>query len=348
MEQKKMSHVQNSIQEWIDDLIPIKTTLNDEIISKLDTHIVEACKKLHAFITRLYKDMYENPDKYGLNNNSEEITDRGLNVLYGFIWEGIPDGELINDTLVFIPDFNKKINHHKGINKLFNKTSYSMRERLNFLRRCGLLIEEKDGGAYVTNPEYPNIFLPLQKMRQASFKNYAGSVVYRNCEFRLIADQKYSPTLSDIMYNRTSQEMKNLLYKIDKYAEQNKFKTECRVKECIYYKYKGKRIFNIRVRRHEVHVEVGIGNLDHINQMFESYSDEFKNFITKNMNYCRNCFSEHGGGNKVILFNKQIRICSGGPFLYIKNPLLCQFENIIKAIDFGCSLVDNEKKSKNK
>jgi len=76
-----MSHVQNSIQEWIDDLIPIKTTLNDEIISKLDTYIIEACKKLHAFITRLYKDMYENPDK------------------------------------------------------------------------CELFIEEKDGGAYVTNPE---------------------------------------------------------------------------------------------------------------------------------------------------------------------------------------------------
>jgi len=336
MSQESTKAVQESMQKRLNDLIPIETSLNAETISQLGSYMVQACRELYDFITRLYTDIYNNPAEYGLLIDDKETRDRALGFL-GFVWEGIPDGELMSDSVVWIPNFNK--NQHKGVEKLFSKTPFSGRQRLNFLERCGLFIEETKDGAYVTNIEYPNMFLPLQKLRQAAKKNYAGSNVYFNCEFRLIANPKYQPTLSDIVYNRTSPEMKDLLFKIDSYAKSKKFKTECRVKECIYYKYKGKRVFNIRVRRHEVHIEIGIGDLDRINRMEKIYSDGLMNFIKRNMNYCRNCFPHHGGGVPVTFFNKQVRICGGGAFLYIKNPTLGQFDYITQAINFGCDVI---------
>ena len=334
------------IQEWLVDLIPLEVSLKGESISQLDDHMIKACKELHAFITKLYTDMRDNPGEYDLIHENEEVVGRAMGVLRGFIWEMIPDGELMGDNIVWIRDFEQKANHHKGIAKLFSKTAYSVRQRLNFLERCGLHIEENAEGAYVTNTLYPNIFLPLFTLRKANertksggWKNYAGFCVYKNCEFRLVADPMFKPTLEDVMYNRVSPDMKNVLLKIDEYAKQNNLKAESHVGECIYYMLKGKRIFNIRVRRHEVHVEISIGSIERINEMLVIYSEDFINFIRKNMNYCRNCFPHHGGGNEVSLFGKKIRICSGGADLFIKNPMSCQFENIMQAIDFGCKVV---------
>jgi hypothetical protein len=331
----------DTIQEWLNDLIPLEITINTETISKLDSRMVQACKELYAFIARLYNDMYHNPTEYGLIGENKEIFDRALGVLHSFIWQMIPDGELMSDSLVWIPDFEQKINHHKGIAKLFSKTPFSMRQRLNLLQHCGLHIEDKEDGACVTNSEYPNMFLPLQSLRQKKKKNYAGSVIYQNCEFRLIANPKYQPTLADIMYNRTSPETEDLLHRLDAYAKERKFIPENRVKECIYYRYKDKRIMTITVRRNLVYILIDIGDIDHINQM--QYSSDFKEFIKKNMGYCTNCFPHHGGGKKVTLFDKQVGVC-GRESLNVKNLKPNQFEYITQALDFGCNVVDDSRK----
>lgn len=336
MRQESLHSIQNAMQTLMDDLIPLEVTLNPETTSQLDSHMVQSCKELYSFITRLYTDIYNNPSEYGLLIDDKETRDRALGFL-GFIWEGIPDGELINDSLVWIPGFIQKISHHKGANKLFRKTPYSARQRLEFMQRCGLRIEEKEGGAYVTNAEYPRMFLPLQKLRQAAKKNYTGSVVYHNCEFRLIANPKYQPTIADIMYNRVSPETEELLLWLDAYVREKKFKPECRVKECIYYRYKGKRVMTITVRRNLVYVLIHIGDIDHINQM--PYSDDFTAFIKRNMSYCTNCFSHHGGGKKIMLFGKQIGVC-GHEWLKVINPKPNQFDYITQAIDFGRDVVD--------
>ena len=330
--QEALRDVQNSLQELINDLIPIEITLNAETASKLDNAMVQSCKELHVFITHLYADIYNNPDEYGLLIDDKETRNRALGFL-GFIWERIPDGELINDSLVWIPDFEQQINHHKGVSKLIAKTPYSGRQRLNFMQRCGLHIEEKEGGAYVTNINYPHMFLSLQKLRQAAKKHYAGSVVYRNCEFRLLANPKYQPTLTDIMHNRVSSETRELLLQLDEYARVRKLKPECRVKECIYYRYKSKRVLTITVRRHSTSILIDIGDIDRINQ--HPYTKDFKAFIKKNMGYCTNCFPHHGGGKEVMLFGKQVGVC-GRESLNIKNPKPSQYENIVQAIDFAC------------
>jgi len=333
MNQETIHDIQNSIQDFINDLIPIEVTLNTETTSKLDSHMEQSCRDLHAFITCLYTDIYNNPDEYGLSIDDKETIGRAINDIRGFIWERIPDGELINDSLVWIADYEQKINHHKGVHKLIAKTPYSSRQRLDFMKRCGLHIEEKEGGAYVTNTEYPHMFLSLQKLRQAAKKHYAGSVVYRNCEFRLLAYPKYQPTLTDIMHNRVSSETRELLLRLDAYAKERRLKPECRVKECIYYRRKGKRVLTIIVRRHSTSILVDIGDIDEINQ--QTYADDFKAFVKKNMGYCINCFPHHSGGKKIVLFGKKVCVC-GRESLNIKNPKLSQYENIVQAIGFGC------------
>ena len=335
MNQEAFNIVQNSIQELISNIIPVEITLSAETISGLDDHMVQACRDLYAFITRLYTDIYNNPGEYGLLCDDKETSSRALSVLLRFIWEGLPDGELINDTIVWISDYEQKINNHKGNVKLFSNTPYSMVERIDFLQRCGLCIEKKENDTYITNPEYPTMFLPLQKLRQAAKKNYAGSVVYQHCEFRLIYNPKYQPTLLDIMHNRTSQEAEELLLRLDAYAKDKKFKPECRVKECIYYRYKGKRVMTITVRRNLIYILVDIGDANHINQM--PYPDDFKVFIKKNMGYCTNCLPHHGGGKKVMLFGKQVGVC-GYESLKIRNPKSSQFDYIAQAIDYGCDV----------
>ena len=341
MSQESLEIIKKSIQVWLDDLIPIEITLKAETVLQLDSHMMQACKELYAFITHLYTDMCDYPDEYGLLNEDKETRGRALGVLHAFIWQGIPDGELMNDSLVRIPNFEQKINHHKGNVKLFNKTPFSMRQRLDFLQRCGLYIENKGADAYITNSEYPNMFLPLQKLRQASKKNYAGSVVYHNCEFRLISNPKYQPTLYDIMYNRTSSETEELLLQLDAYAKERRFKPECRVKECIYYRYKGKRIMTVTVRRNLVYVLIDIGDIDHINQI--SYTDNFKTFIEKNMHYCTNCFAHHGDGKKITLFGNQVGVC-GRESLNVRNPKSSQIDYITQAINYGCDVVDGSVK----
>ena len=335
MNQEALRDVQSALQEMIDDIIPVAITLNAETASKLAPPIMQSCRELHAFISHLYADIYNNPDAYVLLIDDKETRDRAFGFL-GFVWEAIPDAELINDTLVWMPGFAQKINDHKGVNKLLDKTPYSRRQRLDFMQRCGLYIEEKEDGAYITNAEYPHMFLSLHKLRQAAKKHYAGSVVYRNCEFRLLANPKYQPTLADIMLNRVSSETRALLLRIDAYARERKCKPECRVKECIYYRYKGKRIMTITVRRQLVYILMDIGNIDRINQM--PYTDDFKAFIKKNMGYCTHCFPHHGGGKKVVLFGKQVGVC-GRESLNVKNPTPSQYENIVQAIDFGCDAV---------
>ncbi|MCL2604161.1 MAG: hypothetical protein FWD90_06755 [Defluviitaleaceae bacterium] len=334
MNQEAILDVQHSTQELMNDLIPIEITLNAETTSKLDSLMIQSCRELHAFITHLYTDIYDNPDDYGLLIDDKETRNRAFGFL-NFVWEGIPDGELINDSLVWIPGFAKKINHHKGINKLLAKTPYSVRQRLDFMQRYGLHIEEKEGGAYITNTEYPHMFLSLQKLRQAAKKHYAGSVVYRNCEFRLLANPKYQPTLADIMHNRVSSETRDFLFQLDAYAREQKLKPEYRVKECIYYRYKGKRVLSITIRRYSVSILIDIGDIDRINK--QPYPDDFKAFVKKNMGYCTHCFPHHGGGKKVVLFGKQVGVC-GRESLNIKNPKPSQFENIVQAIDFGCDV----------
>jgi len=332
MSQAPLHAIQNAIQELLDDLIPIEITLNAETTSQLDSRMVQSCRDLYAFITHLYTDIYNNPAEYGLLSDDKEARGRALALLHGFVWQRIPDGELMSDAFVWIPGFERNINHHLGK----AKTPLSVQERLAFLQRCGLHIEYKADGACVTNSEYPNMFLPLQKLRQAAKKNYAGSVVYHNCEFRLIANPKYQPTLADIMYNRVSPETEALLLRLDAYARERKLKPECRVKECIYYRYKGKRVMTVTVRRHLVSILIDIGDVGHINQM--PYSDDFKRFIKKNMGYCTNCFPHHGGGKKVMLFGKQVGVC-GHESLNVKNPKPDQFDDIAQAIDFGCEAI---------
>jgi len=305
-----LERTQKQIQEWLDDLIPTEITLNEETQSKLDPEMIKACHELHAFISCLYNDMYHNPAEYGILHEDKETRERAASRIHQAIWERIPDMNFKNVNL----------------------------EPLKALQRCGLYIEETDNEIKITNTKYPNMLLPLTKLRQAAKKNYAGSHVYNRCDFRLIANPKYQPTLDDITRNRTSPEMHTLLFQIDAYARAKNFRTECRVKECIYYKFKGKRLFNIRVRRDEVHVEIGIGKLEHINEMEAVYPAEVRDFIRRNMNYCRNCFAHHNGGVEIVFFGKKVRICGGGPFLFIKNPKPENFGLITKAIDLGCDV----------
>jgi len=328
MSQVSLYAVQDSIQELLDDLIPIETTMNTQIISQLDDHMVQACRDLYAFIMRLYTDMRVNPTEYGLLSDDKEACGRALALLHSFVWQRIPDGELMTDSRIWISGFLKNDSHLLGN----VKTPFQIQERLNFLQRCGLHIEYEENGAFVANPEYPLMLLPLQKLRQAAKKNYAGSVVYHNCEFRLITNPKYQPTIADIIYNRVSPETEKLLLQLDLYAREKNFKPECRVKECIYYRYKSKRIMTITVRRHLVYILINIGDIDHINGM--PYTDDFKTFIKKNMGYCTNCFSHHGGGKKVILFGKQVSVC-GHESLKVRNPKPIQLDYITQAIDFG-------------
>jgi len=325
---KNKTDFSTDAHKWIWDtgihVMPLETTLPQEVKDKLSQYMIKSCEQLQKFFLHILSDLYENPEVYEpfpfgrLGIQSKYIMPFAD---FGSVGDAGEDSLSIN-RLVFEKMFLKQLKskaYHKD-----RKNTISAEHRRNLLERTGLKIAYNGDNVILTNELYPNMFYAMCAMSQIALREKgSGDNSFTYCDFRqLCKEYKYDKYENALIFlNETDKEIAR---KLDVIA--TKFQLSRSIKSghcpgyCVIYKYKQNEILTINSLNGDLRILIRFHynekNSAPIYQLFdkvENDSEDLKKFIYRQLLRCCRCYDGCTGyanmGWPMQIFGKTNRMC---------------------------------------
>ena len=225
---------------WAVGIVPLSSSLTDEVKSKCTLDIIEGCHQWHAYFNALCIDMYNHENEY-LPASARQYRDILEHILTG--------GELRKDHMVWDADswaaYRIKINKSKP----YITRNISLDQCLMALNRTGLRCEHTEGSVIFIQDKYPKIFHAMHKMEHSpDIRKTPARYHFAHCEFRRLF-KNYSENYDELL-RRVSDESLHIAHSIHDFCKSMKIQRYIHF-GIIKYKYKGTRVLDFSLQSDE-------------------------------------------------------------------------------------------------
>lgn len=305
-------------------IMPLQTTLPQEVRTQLPQYMVNSCEQLQKFFLHMLSDLYENPEAYEpfpfgrLGIQSKYIMPFAD---FGIVGQAGKDYLSINRSVfdkLFLKQIKSKAYHRNA------KVTISAEQRIKTLERIGLKIDYRGNDAILTNELYPNMFYAMCEMAQIALREKgSGDNSFTYCDFRqLCKEYKYDKYENALIF--LNDEDKDIAKQLDSAAKKFKLSRSIKSGHCpgygVTYKYKKNEIMTVNGLngdlRISIHFLYDAKNTTPIYRLFdeiESDLEDLKIFVYRQLLRCCRCYEGCAGyadmGWPMQIYGKTNRMC---------------------------------------